>query len=78
MMPSAGPIPSPPPTPCAQTLDAWESDGCPHDPSLARRRAEALALPLFRQRLLGFLAEVMASQGGHAVPPAPHVDLKSI
>ena len=46
--------------------------------SLARRRAEALALPLFRQRLLGFLAEVMASQGGHAVPPAPHVDLKSI
>jgi glycosyltransferase involved in cell wall biosynthesis len=61
-----------------QTLDAWESEGCPHDPSLARRRAEALALPLFRQRLLGFLAEVMASQGGHAVPPAPHMDLKSI
>jgi glycosyltransferase involved in cell wall biosynthesis len=61
-----------------RTLDAWEGDGCPHDPSLARRRAEALALPLFRQRLLGFLAEVMASQGGHTVPPAPHVDLTSI
>jgi glycosyltransferase involved in cell wall biosynthesis len=57
------------------TLDAWERQGCPHDPSLARRRAEALALPLFRQRLLGFLAEVMASQGGHTVPPAPHLDL---
>ena len=51
----------------ARTTHRW--------PAAAPRR---LALPLFRQRLLGFLAEVMASQGGHAVPPAPHVDLKSI
>jgi glycosyltransferase involved in cell wall biosynthesis len=58
-----------------EALDAWEDAGCPHDPRLARRRAEALALPLFRQRLLGFLAEVVAGQGGHAVPPAPHLDL---
>jgi glycosyltransferase involved in cell wall biosynthesis len=59
------------------TLDAWEREGCPHDPALARRRAEALALPLFRQRLLGFLAEVVSSGGIHAVPPPPHLDLKT-
>jgi glycosyltransferase involved in cell wall biosynthesis len=59
------------------TLDVWERQGCPYDPSLARHRAEALALPLFRQRLLGFLAEVVSSQGGHTVPPAPHVDLRT-
>jgi glycosyltransferase involved in cell wall biosynthesis len=57
-------------------LDAWERDGSPHDPVLARRRAEALALPLFRQRLLGFLADVVASRVHHVVPPAPHVDLR--
>jgi glycosyltransferase involved in cell wall biosynthesis len=61
-----------------RTLDAWESDCCPHDPALARRRAEALALPLFRQRLLGFLADVVTThgQGRHVVPPAPHLDLR--
>lgn len=58
-----------------ETIDAWEQSGCPHDPTLARRRAEALALPLFRQRLLGFLAEVVLGPGTHAVPPAPHLDL---
>jgi glycosyltransferase involved in cell wall biosynthesis len=58
-----------------RTLDAWEADGCPYDASLARRRAEALALPLFRQRLLGFLAEVVSSSSPHAVPPAPHIPL---
>jgi glycosyltransferase involved in cell wall biosynthesis len=66
------------PEPTAQGLreaiDAWELDGRPHDPSLARRRAEALALPLFRQRLLGFLADVLGLST-HAVPPAPHLDL---
>jgi glycosyltransferase involved in cell wall biosynthesis len=56
-------------------IDAWEGAGCPHDPILARRRAEAFALPLFRQRLLGFLAEVVASSGRHGVPPAPHLDI---
>jgi glycosyltransferase involved in cell wall biosynthesis len=56
-------------------IDAWESQGCPHDPDAARRRAEAFALPLFRRRLLGFLAEVVTKAGGHATPPAPHLDL---
>jgi glycosyltransferase involved in cell wall biosynthesis len=56
-------------------LSAWEAQGCPHDPSLARRRAEAFALPLFRQRLLGFLAEVVAGASGHPTPPAPHLEL---
>ena len=59
--PSAGPIPSPRRTPSARRSTPGSVQGCPHDPILARRRAEAFALPLFRQRLLGFLAEVMAS-----------------
>ncbi len=57
------------------TLDAWERDGLPCDPSMARRRAEGLALPIFRQRLLGLLAEVVPTPGPHSVPPAPHIDL---
>lgn len=58
-----------------ETIDTWEREGCRYDPTLARRRAESLALPLFRQRLLGFLAEVVAGPAAHAVPPAPHLDL---
>ena len=57
-------------------LDAWEAEGRPHDPALARRRAEALALPLFRDRLLGLLAEVIAGPGREpARIPAPHVPI---
>jgi glycosyltransferase involved in cell wall biosynthesis len=51
-------------------LGAWESDGRPFDPSLARARAEALALPVFRRRMLGYLAEVVAK--GSAIP-SPHL-----
>ena len=54
-------------------LDDWEREGQPHDPGLARARAEALALPIFRRRLLDYLAEVMKTSGqGRAVPP-PHL-----
>jgi glycosyltransferase involved in cell wall biosynthesis len=62
----------PTPDALARALDAWEKASRPHDPALARRRAEALAPPLFRDRLLGFLAEVVA--GYRPVPrlPAPH------
>jgi glycosyltransferase involved in cell wall biosynthesis len=49
---------------------AWEADGQPHDPVEARRRAEGLALPVFRSRLLAFLDEA-ASQP--SAIPAPHV-----
>lgn len=54
----------------------WEAAGCPHDPLQARAKAEALAAPIFRERLLGFLADVMAGRAvdaGHPAPPAPHV-----
>ena len=50
-------------------LDAWEAEGRPHDADRARRRAASLAAPLFRDRLLGFLAEVVARR----VPPPPHI-----
>jgi glycosyltransferase involved in cell wall biosynthesis len=60
----------------AEALDGWEAEGCPHDAAAARRRAEGYALPLFRERLLGFIGEVMASHEGHLVPPAPHVEAR--
>ena len=56
-----------------EALEVWEAAGRPIDPGLARRRAEALALPIFRNRLLGFLADVLAGQPKGPVPPAPHL-----
>lgn len=52
-------------------IRAWEADGRPHDPAEARRRAEGLARPLFRRRLLGYLAEVVAGRAGGM--PTPHL-----
>ena len=59
-------------------IEAWERAGCPHDSDLARTRAEGLSLPVFRRRLLGYLAEVMAERetatSAHTnAIPAPHV-----
>lgn len=54
-------------------IDAWESQGCPHDPAVARRRAESLSVPVFRDQILRFLAEVVAGARQHLVPPAPHL-----
>ena len=53
-----------------RALDSWEAAGRPHDPVLGRRRAEALALPVFRERLLSHLAEVVAGP-----IPAPHMPI---
>jgi glycosyltransferase involved in cell wall biosynthesis len=57
-------------------IDAWESQGCPHDPAVARSRAESLSAPVFRDRILSFLTEVVTSDGQHRVPPAPHLNLR--
>jgi glycosyltransferase involved in cell wall biosynthesis len=54
------------------TIDAWEAAGRPHDAEHARRRALEYAAPLFRERLLSYLSEVVTSHRGHSVPPAPH------
>ena len=58
-------------------IEAWEATGAPHDARLARARAEALGLPVFRRRLLGYLDEVMAEHRAGADIrrgiPAPHV-----
>jgi glycosyltransferase involved in cell wall biosynthesis len=56
-----------------EAIAQWEADGCPHDPALARRKAEVFALPHFRERLLGLLSEVLAGREGDRVPPAPHI-----
>ena len=58
-------------------IEAWEATGRPHDPRLARGRAEVLGLPVFRRRLLGYLDEVMADHRARTEPrraiPAPHL-----
>jgi glycosyltransferase involved in cell wall biosynthesis len=57
-----------------EAIEAWEADGFPHDPALARRKAEAFATPHFRDRLLGFLAAAVSGRGeADRVPPAPHL-----
>jgi glycosyltransferase involved in cell wall biosynthesis len=58
-------------------ISAWETDGCPNDPIEGRRRAEALSVPIFRERILDFLAEVVSGESAHAVPPAPHLRERS-
>ena len=58
-------------------MNTWEAQGCPHDAIEARRRAEALSLPLFRERILKFLADVVPAGAPHSIPPAPHLNLKS-
>ena len=55
-------------------LDWWEASGMPHHPAEARRKAEALALPLFRERLLSFLGEVVRKRITQYSLPAPHLD----
>jgi glycosyltransferase involved in cell wall biosynthesis len=58
-----------------KAIAAWEAASRPHDPVQARTRAERFSLPLFRARLLAFLAEVAAAAPQHRTPPAPHFDL---
>lgn len=54
----------------------WESGGCPANSALARARAEAFALPTFRERLLSHLVGVVARREGVPVPPPPHVPIR--
>jgi glycosyltransferase involved in cell wall biosynthesis len=54
-------------------IEAWEASGRPHDPAWGRSRSESFALPRFRERLLGYLSEVVGESSGHSLPPAPHV-----
>jgi glycosyltransferase involved in cell wall biosynthesis len=56
-----------------EAIEAFEADGCPHDPIEARGKAEQYALPVFRERLLGFLSEVVEGRAVDRVPPAPHL-----
>jgi glycosyltransferase involved in cell wall biosynthesis len=54
-------------------IDGWEADGRPHDPDLARRRAELFSLPVFRRKLLGLLADVASEHDRHVGVPRPHI-----
>jgi glycosyltransferase involved in cell wall biosynthesis len=59
-------------------IDAWEAEGCPHDPNEARWRAEALSLPVFRDRMHEFLTEIVAGEAYRSKPPAPHLNLTGV
>jgi glycosyltransferase involved in cell wall biosynthesis len=59
-------------------IEAWESEGCPHDPDVARRLAESLSVSVFRDRILSLLTEVVTGDGRHTVPPAPHWNLRGV
>ncbi len=56
-----------------QAIESWEARGRPHDSAWGRQRAETYALPRFRDRLLGYLAEVVGGSTAHVAPPAPHL-----
>jgi glycosyltransferase involved in cell wall biosynthesis len=56
-------------------IEDWEAKGCEFEAAEARRRAEALSLAVFRERIFGLIGEVAARGKGHAVPPAPHLNL---
>ncbi len=56
-------------------INAWEAEGCPYNAGVARQRAESLALPVFRERILSFLAETVSGPAPTSFPPAPHVPL---
>jgi glycosyltransferase involved in cell wall biosynthesis len=67
--------PDPTPTSLIEALNLWEAAGRPFDPTLARNKAEAFALPVFRRRILGYLAEVLSADGRGRFIPSPHVAL---
>ena len=57
---SGSPTPEPTSAGLLAAMDDWEAGGCAFDPAEARRRAEALSLDVFRDRILGLIAEVTA------------------
>jgi glycosyltransferase involved in cell wall biosynthesis len=58
-------------------IEAWEAEGCPHDPLLGRHRAESFSLPLFRERIFKMLAEVVGSGARTAGTARPHVSVSA-
>ena len=64
--------PDPTPQSLLAAIEAWEADGRPHGPALARDRAEALSLPVFRRRFLSYLAEIVGQTRGRGIP-SPHL-----
>ncbi|MEW4568804.1 glycosyltransferase [Tautonia sp. JC769] len=61
----------PGPEALCRAIEGFEAAGRPHDPSLARRKAEALAPDVFRDRLLGLIDEIRSSPTAIPVPHVP-------
>ena len=58
-------------------LDVWEREERRFDPVEARRKSERFSAPLFRERLLRHLSEIVSGGRGDRVPPAPHVAISA-
>jgi glycosyltransferase involved in cell wall biosynthesis len=58
-------------------IESWEAAGQPFNRALARKRAEALATGIFRDRLVGYLAQIRGSESVDHRVPRPHVPLSS-
>jgi glycosyltransferase involved in cell wall biosynthesis len=56
-----------------EAIESWEAEDASYDPIAARRKAEGFALQLFRDRLFGFLADVVSGRTSDRVPPPPHL-----
>jgi glycosyltransferase involved in cell wall biosynthesis len=59
----------------SNAIEVWENAGRPFDADRARSKAEALSLPIFRRKLLGFLAEVMGTREESRSIFEPHVSV---
>lgn len=55
-----------------QAIEAFEAAGRPHDPLLARRKAEALAPEVFRDRIVSLIDEILSAP---PTIPGPHVPI---
>ena len=68
----------PDPSALEATIEAWEAEGCPHDPFLGRHLAELFSLPLFRDRIFKLLDEVVGGSARTVGAARPHVNVSPV
>lgn len=63
----------PGPEALCRAIEGFEAAGRPHDPLIARRKAEALAPDVFRDRIMSLIDEILAAP---TTIPVPHVPIR--